>query len=264
MSPFLIKLTKISPRIHPRASPWNPASLLEGEDSRELFGTDDYCTDWVRIFNPGTEICGALIRADAYGFAFAGRPDLAAKYAYIDASFTHQRTGVYSAMYVAALIALMYTAKDPLTPFKDALKFVPQKSRFKRITEDCIDMVKRSNDFEEAYYAINGKYGQYTSGHIYQEIGCMANSFKYARNIWHGICLQVMQGNDTDSFGCTIGSALGAYFGMEKVNYEKLSVFNDTLRVTLASFHDNSITGIAERMAGLTQSMAQKINECEK
>ena len=243
---------------------WAAINRLEGDNSGELFGTDSFCKDWARIFNPGTEICGALIRADAYGFAFAGRPDLAAKYAYIDASFTHQRTGVYSAMYVAALIALMYTAKDPVTPFKDALKFVPQKSRFKKITENCIDMVEGSNDFEEAYYAINKKYGHYRSGHIYQEVGCMVNSFKYARDIWHGVCFQVMQGLDTDSFGCSIGSALGAYFGMEKINKPKLEVFNDTVRVTLASFFDNSITGIAERMAELTQSMAVKIDELEK
>ena len=118
---------------------WAAINRLEGENSKELFGTDSFCKDWARIFNPGTEICGALIRADAYGFAFAGRPDLAAKYAYVDASYTHQRTGVYSTMYVAALIALMYTAIDPVTPFKNALKFVPQNSRFKEITADCID-----------------------------------------------------------------------------------------------------------------------------
>ena len=122
-------------------------------------------------------------------------------------------------------------------------------------------MVEKSNEFEEAYYAINKKYGQYRSGHIYQEVGCMVNSFRYATDIWHGVCLQVMQGLDTDSFGCTIGSALGAYFGMEKINNEKLEVFNDTLRVSLASFYDNSIVSVAERMAELTQTMALKIKE---
>lgn len=61
--------------------------------------------DWAVRLNPGQELCGAMIRADAYGYACPGDPELAARLAFRDASFTHRKTGVYSAMFVAAAIA---------------------------------------------------------------------------------------------------------------------------------------------------------------
>ena len=55
--------------------------------------------------NPGEELCGALIRADAYGWACPGDPVAAAVLAHRDATLTHVRTGVYAAMWVAAAVA---------------------------------------------------------------------------------------------------------------------------------------------------------------
>lgn len=57
---------------------------------------------WVEELNPWDELCGALIRVDAYGYACPGNPALAAELAWRDASFTHRRTGIYAAMFVAA------------------------------------------------------------------------------------------------------------------------------------------------------------------
>jgi hypothetical protein len=48
----------------------------------------------VAVLNPKDEYCGALIRADAYGYACPGRPALAAELAWRDASLTHRRTGI--------------------------------------------------------------------------------------------------------------------------------------------------------------------------
>ena len=87
---------------------------------------------WPTVLNPGSELCGAFIRVDAYGWAAIGRPALAAELAWRDAATTHVRTGVYSAMWIAALLAA--------APFVDAwddlarlsLTFVPQRSRFAR------------------------------------------------------------------------------------------------------------------------------------
>ena len=62
--------------------------------------------DWVRVLNPAEEYCGALIRVDAYGYACPGWSELAAELAWRDAGFTHRRTGVYAAMFVAAATAL--------------------------------------------------------------------------------------------------------------------------------------------------------------
>jgi len=221
--------------------------LDEGQKDK----SDARLWQWSELFNPGNEYCGAAIRADAYGYAFPGRPDLAAKYAYIDASFTHRRTGVYSTMYIAAVIALLFVAKEPMAAFEGALKFVPQRSRFHRIMKICLEYVTASKTFEEGYRMINHRFGEYRHCHIYQEVGTLANTLKYAADIWDGVCKQVMQGNDTDSFGCTAGSMLGAFFGPDKLPMDRLALFNDEIQISLASFHEHSLSALAARMGRL-------------
>ena len=214
---------------------------------------DEYYKVWSETFNPNSELCGAAIRADAYGYAFPGRPDLAAKYAFIDSSFTHQRTGCYSTMYIAAVISLLFVTDDPLDAFEAALDFVPQRSRFYKITKTCLEYVRAASTFEEGYTRINQRYGNYAHCYVYQEVGTLANTLKFADNIWDGVCKQVMQGNDTDSFGCTSGSMLGAFFGYDGLDMDRLKVFNDEIHVGLAGFYEHSLTKLAQRMGNLVR-----------
>ena len=225
--------------------------FLYGKDDPEKTKSDEYYLKWGNTFNPGSELCGAAIRADAYGYAFPGRPDLAARYAFIDASFTHRRTGVYSTMFIAAAIALMYCVRDPMQAFESALKFVPQKSRFFQNTKICLDYVKTSVSFDDAYRKIHHRFEEYGHCRIYQETGTLINTLRYAEGIWDGVCKQVMQGNDTDSFGCTAGSLLGVHFGYDKLPHERLAVFNDEIRVSIAAFHEHSLASAARRMGSL-------------
>ena len=224
----------------------------------EKHKSDSYYLKWTNIFNPGSELCGAVIRADAYGYAFPGRPDLAAKYAFIDASFTHKRTGVYSAMFIAAAIALMFKVKEPMAAFEGALKFVPQKSRFHNNAKLCLEYVTTSVSFDDAYEKIHHRFSEYDHCKIYQEIGTVINTLRYAKDIWDGVCKQVMQGNDTDSFGCTAGSLLGAFFGYDKLPQDKLSLFNDEIRMSLASFNEHSLSSLARRMGDLPGKFFKK------
>lgn len=202
-------------------------------------------------FNPGAELCGAMIRADAYGYASPGRPDLAARLAWRDASFTHRRTGIYGAMFSAAAIATSYVVDDPLDVVEHALKFVPGRSRFHHIVEDSLEEVARASDWEDGYQRIHGKYAEYTHCRVFQETGTLVNTLRFAESVGHGVCLQVMQANDTDSYGATAGSLLGIRFGREGLEERWLEPFNDTILTQLAGFHDTGLTALAERMGRL-------------
>jgi ADP-ribosylglycohydrolase len=208
-------------------------------------------TEWVTLLNPRDEFCGALIRADAYGYACPGRPALAAELAWRDASWTHRRTGIYGTMFVAAAIACAPVMRDRLGIFRTALQFVPQRSRFYRLIADSIAHVAQSSDWLDGYARIHTQLGEYGHCRIYQEVGMMINTLYYAQDVGDGICKQVAQGNDTDSFGATCGSLLGAYFGPGHLEPRWLMPFQDDIHSALAWFYERSLTRLAQRMGDL-------------
>ena len=218
--------------------------------------TQDDPSDWAALFNPGNELCGAMIRADAYGYACPGNPQRAAELAFKDASFTHRRTGVYGTMFAAAAIAAATVVRDPLEVFQTALQYVPQRSRFFTIVSDALDCVAGATDFSDGYERIHSKYHQYGHCRVYQESGTLINTLRFATDIGDGICKQVMQGNDTDSYGCTAGSILGNFFGPGHLDQRWLAPFNDTIHLALATFHGQSLSSLAKRMSQLPQRIA--------
>ena len=136
-----------------------------------------------------------------------------------------------------------------------ALEFVPQKSRFfERSLASYLD-VKNSINWEDGYAKINNKLGEYGHCRIYQEIGMVINTFKHARDIGHGICIQVSQGADTDSFGASAGSLLGAFYGPKYLDDKWIKPFNDDIHTGLAWFFERSVNSLSKRMGNLPRKI---------
>lgn len=214
-------------------------------------GTPDTVTQWADRLNPRDEWCGALIRVDPYGYASPGDPELATAMAWRDASFTHRRTGVYGAMFVAAALALAPVRDDPIRLFDDALGFVPQRSRFAAAVADALGEVDTAADWLDGYRRIHARWPEHTHCRIFQEVGTLVNSLVHAGDAGDAITLQVMQGNDTDSFGATVGSIAGLFFGAGSLERRWIEPFNDDLRTALALFHERSFGAVARRMGQL-------------
>lgn len=211
---------------------------------------------WASTWNPASEACGAAIRMDAYGYACPGNPALAAELAWRDASWTHRRTGIYGAMFIAAAIACAFvynstSGEDRMSIFETALQFVPRRSRFYEITADSLEMVRQSTGWLDGYERIHAKYSQYGHCAIYQEVATMINTMRFAPSVGEGICMQVAQGNDTDCFGEIIGSLLGAYFGPGSLEERWIAPFNNEMHTALASFYESSLSTVTRRMGEL-------------
>lgn len=216
--------------------------------------------DWPRVLNWGDELCGAQIRADAYGYAAAGRPALAAELAWRDASFTHRRTGTYATMWTAAAIATAAVVDEPLEVFRIANMFVPQQSRFFHTVSTALDEVAQSSDWLDGYGRIHDKFGEYSHCRVYQESGTLINTLRWAESVGDGFCMQVSQGNDTDSYGATAGSILGMFFGPGHLEERWLTPFNNDIHSGLAWFFERSLSTLAKRMGQLPQQIAREIN----
>ncbi len=222
-----------------------------------LVGTPGEDDTWGDLLNPYDEHCGALIRADAYGYACPGDPWRAASLAHRDASTTHRRTGVYATMFVAAAIAAALVSTDRLAPFHTALRVVPERSRFAEIVRQSLAEVEAATDWLDGYQRIHGRYAQYSHCRVYQEIGTLFVTARFAEDVGHGIGMQVCQGNDTDSFGATAGSYLGALLGPSAFDRDHwLGRFQDRIHLALATCHVSSLSELAERMAQLPHRLS--------
>jgi ADP-ribosylglycohydrolase len=211
---------------------------------------------WVTTWNPADELCGALIRADAYGYACLGDPARAVELAWRDAGMTHRGTGLYGALFVAAAIAVAPLHDDPLDVVREALRHVPQRSRFADAVRFAIDAVERSTDWLAAYREVNARYGDFGHCQVLQEVGTLVVTLRFAESVGHGIALQVMQGNDTDSFGATAGSILGAFFGPGHLDERWTRPFRDRIQLALATTWISSLAELADRMAALPGRLA--------
>ena len=206
---------------------------------------------WTTVLSPGAELCGALIRADAYGYACLGWPERAAELAWRDAAMTHRGTGVYGAMFVAAAIAAAPLVNHPLDVFATALQYVPQRSRFAEAVRFALDAVAAASDWLDGYERVHARYGDFGHCRVLQEVGTLVNTLRFASDVGDGICMQVMQGNDTDSFGATAGSILGAYFGPGHLDGRWTEPFGDRIHLALAACWETSLSALAERMGAL-------------
>jgi ADP-ribosylglycohydrolase len=206
---------------------------------------------WVHVLNPADEYCGALIRVDTYGYALPGRPALAAELAWRDAGFTHRRTGLYAAMFIAAAIALAPVVDEPLAMFEGALAHVPRRSRFAASVTNSLTEVAAAGDWVDGYERVRRLHPEHTHCRIYQEVGTLMNTLRFAADVGDGIGKQVCQGNDTDSFGATAGSLLGAWFGPDGLERRWLDPFNDRIHLALANVYEPSLSALAERVGRL-------------
>ena len=211
--------------------------------------SDDVLSAWIAEQQAAPEHCGAVIRADAYGYACMGDPGRAAAMAWRDAGMTHRGAGLYASMFIAAAIAAAPVVTDRLGIFDIGLRCVPRHSTFRDVMADCLRTVRAAGTWQDAHESIHAAYARYGFCQVYQELGFVMNSVRFARDVGEGICIQVSQGLDTDSFGATTGSLLGALLG--RVPRAWLRPFHNRILCTLAQFHEQDLSRVTARVGRL-------------
>ncbi|HVD53208.1 MAG TPA: ADP-ribosylglycohydrolase family protein, partial [Propionibacteriaceae bacterium] len=115
--------------------------------------------------NPYREWIGALIRADVFGWVFPGRPRMAARLVYSDASLSHRCNGIYAAMWAAALVSLACVAAKPQEAVEQSLGFVPARSRLAEALNSVHELYRTGCTWEAAVETIRARFGEYSWVH---------------------------------------------------------------------------------------------------
>jgi ADP-ribosylglycohydrolase len=190
--------------------------------------------------NPYREWIGAQIRADFWGYAAAGMPELAAEFAYRDAALSHVKNGIYGEMWMAATIAAAFAVNNLKEAVEIGMSEIPAECRLAEALWDVLTWHEEGCDVEMMLDRIHERYGHYSGVHTINNAALVAAGLLMGeRQLGPTISIAVMGGWDTDCNGASAGSVLGAMTGARPLPYEWVGPLNDTLDTALSAIRES-------------------------
>lgn len=200
--------------------------------------------------NPFIEWIGAAIRADAFGYIFAGRPHLAAISAYNDAYLTHRRNGIYGEMFLAASISAAFTVGDAVTALKIGANYIPQQSRLKNHLDWAFEVPVK--DFKEARRLLDERFPGMNSVHTINNMCAIVLAARLGGNDFDKtISIIVAMGLDNDCNGASLGSILGAILKIDNIQPKWYENFNDCIHTYLKGYEVLSLESFIKQVEEL-------------
>jgi ADP-ribosylglycohydrolase len=170
------------------------------------------------VNNPDGEYLGADIRADPWGYACAGLPELAAEMAWRDARISHTRNGIYGAMYYAALIASVLATGDIRESIRVALTEIPAECRLAIALRETLGWCSELRDLDSVLDRIFAAHKGMHIGHTINNAALVTAVLELESPSFERIITRaVMAGMDTDCNGATAGSIAGAAWGASRL-----------------------------------------------
>ncbi len=211
--------------------------------------------------NPYREWIGAQIRCDGYAMACAGRPELAAELAWRDAHWTHERNGIYGAMFCAAMQAAAFAVDDPRTLVEIGLSEIPACCRLAlavrrtlaeilpgRDADAVMDRVEAiCREYQPAFGVDTIKHDMHPVHVINNACVCVAAMVLGGLDSLRTPATAVMCGMDTDCNGATVGTIAGAVSGRRRFAPVLADPLHDTIRPALVGWSDLRMADLAQR-----------------
>jgi ADP-ribosylglycohydrolase len=200
-----------------RGREWFPEGGALGFDVREC-AQNDY-NDWI----------GAQIRADVYGWVAPNDPALAAQLATVDAQLSHVGEGVYGAVVVAVIGAVVSGGGTLLAGVEAALEAIPNNS-------DCYKAIlfaQSQTALAEGGAVIRERYQHLNVVHTVNNLSLVIWALLRNKDDFSAAIGDVVsEGLDTDCNGATVG-ALWALQG-QPIPSHWLSPWDGVVGVSLA------------------------------
>ena len=200
------------------------------------------------IDNPYINWIGGYIRCDGYGYVNPLQPQKAAIAAYRDAYLTHRKSGLYSSMYFAAVISMCFEDRPLYDIFKDALNVVPPKSNFYKTVEWALSKADVAKDYQASVDLVKAKFEGMSAVHSENNacltiFGALIGENDFTVGIGHTVAM----GFDNDCTAATVGSILGAHLGIEKIDPNWYSFWNNKLKTYLKDNYWMNLDDILNR-----------------
>ena len=157
---------------------------------------------------------GCPIRSEIWGILCAGKPDLAVKYAYIDACLDHADNSVYAEQFLAAVESMAFYENDIEKIIKDGMKYVPKESKLHKCFEMILTM--RDKPWKEVRQEVLNKFGHPDFTNVVQNLAFVVISLLYGKgDMRETINIALKCGYDTDCTCASAASIVGIIQGFE-------------------------------------------------
>ena len=220
---------------------------------------------WVATHqNPYREWIGAQIRADSWGYAAPGNPELAAEFAWRDARLSHVKNGIYGELFCAAMIAAGFGCSNALQVVEAGLAQIPQRSRLYKEMRETIEICRehgfRATEFEAVLGRIYDRFGHCDAVHTNNNAALVAAALLLGQEDFEkAVTIAVMGGWDTDCNGATVGSIWGAMHGAARIPQKWTTPLNDTLYSLIPDYHPIAISECARRSVKIAREIMQSL-----
>jgi ADP-ribosylglycohydrolase len=205
--------------------------------------------------NPYREWIGAQIRADIWGWACPGNPELAAELAFRDASLSHTKNGIYGEMFFAALLAAAFVESDLRKLIEIGLSEIPRNCRLREAVLDTVEWCDADPDWQTTWDRINAKYGHYHGVHTINNAAVVLMGLLHAKGDYEkAISIAVMGGWDTDCNGATTGAVMGTILGAKALPAKWIAPLNDRISSIVIGYTDTKLSALAKRTCAVQQT----------
>lgn len=158
---------------------------------------------------------GAWIRSEIWACLAPGFPNIALKYAIMDASIDHGHgEGTYAEMFTASLESMAFVENDIRKLIDMALAYIPEECQVAQCVRKVIEEYDKGTDYREVRQLLvkmteNLGWFQAPANIGYVVIGLMYGEGDFKKSMIYAINC----GDDTDCTGATIGSIMGIMGG---------------------------------------------------
>ena len=202
--------------------------------------------------NPYNDWIGAQIRADVYGWVAPGNPALAARLARTDAELSHRGDGVYGAVAVAVMGAVLAGGGTIGDAIASCLEHLPGDSG----AAAAIHLGLAQHDNADGGDHIREHYGDMSPVHTLNNLALVSWALaRYADDFDAAIGEVVAAGLDTDCNGATVG-ALWALQG-KPISAHWIDPWQNRIHTSLAGVAATTTEVLTQR----TMRVAQRLEE---
>jgi len=198
---------------------------------------------------------GAWIRSELWACLAPGVPNLAVKYAIMDASIDHgMGEGTYAEIFTAALESLAFFESDIRRLIEKALTFIPKECRVARSVNIVLDGYDKKLDWKETRERVledSADLGWFMApGNIaFVVLGLMYGEGDFKESILYS----VRCGDDTDCTAGTVGAILGIIKGAKGIPEDWKEYIGDSIKTICLA------VGYVKRVAQSCTELTEKV-----